>query len=141
MACRKSIDSKNVGIRLSVTIHHLSHPALTTHFFPHQVLNSDSEDESEIYAAKLLEVMVLQCNGKIDNCLPSFVELVLNRLTRTVKTSELRTMLLQVLIAILYCNPVLLFTILDKLQQAVPNASITQHFIKQWIHDTDCFMG
>ncbi|XP_063632992.1 importin-7 [Cydia splendana] len=105
------------------------------------VLNSDSEDESEMYAAKLLEVMVLQCNGKIDNCLPSFVELVLNRLTRTVKTSELRTMLLQVLIAILYCNPVLLFTILDKLQQAVPNASITQHFIKQWIHDTDCFMG
>lgn len=61
-----------------------------------QVLNSDAEDESEIYAAKLLEVMVLQCSGKIDNCLPSFVELVLNRLTRKVKTSELRTMLLQV---------------------------------------------
>ncbi|XP_073956542.1 importin-7 msk [Choristoneura fumiferana] len=105
------------------------------------VLNSDAEDESEIYAAKLLEVMVLQCNGKIDNCLPWFVELVLNRLTRKVNTSELRTMLLQVLIAILYCNPVLLFTILDKLQESVPNASITQHFIKQWIHDTDCFMG
>ncbi|CAH2035753.1 unnamed protein product, partial [Iphiclides podalirius] len=105
------------------------------------VLNSDAEDESEIYAAKLLEVMVLQCSGKIDNCLPSFVELVLNRLTRKVKTSELRTMLLQVLIAILYCNPHLLFTILNKLQESVPNASITQHFIKQWIHDTDCFMG
>ncbi|XP_038216767.1 importin-7 isoform X1 [Zerene cesonia] len=105
------------------------------------VLNSDAEDESEVYAAKLLEVMVLQCSGKIDNCLPSFVELVLNRLTRKVKTSELRTMLLQVLIAILYCNPHLLFNILMKLQESVPNASITQHFIKQWIHDTDCFMG
>ncbi|XP_053624286.1 importin-7 [Plodia interpunctella] len=105
------------------------------------VLNSDAEDESEIIAAKLLEVMVLQCSGKIDNCLPSFVELVLNRLTRKVKTSELRTMLLQVLIAILYCNPHLLFSILDKLQESVPNASITQHFMKQWIHDTDCFMG
>ncbi|CAH0401822.1 unnamed protein product [Chilo suppressalis] len=105
------------------------------------VLNSDAEDESEMIAAKLLEVMVLQCSGKINNCLPSFVELVLNRLTRKVKTSELRTMLLQVLIAILYCNPHLLFTILAKLQEAVPNASITQHFIKQWIHDTDCFMG
>ncbi|KAL0851769.1 hypothetical protein ABMA28_000081 [Loxostege sticticalis] len=103
--------------------------------------NAEAEDESEIIAAKLLEVMVLQCSGKIDNCLPSFVELVLNRLTRKVKTSELRTMLLQVLIAILYCNPHLLFTILDKLQESVPNASITQHFIKQWIHDTDCFMG
>ncbi|XP_013147479.1 PREDICTED: importin-7 isoform X1 [Papilio polytes] len=105
------------------------------------VLNSDSEDECETYAAKLLEVMVLQCSGKIDNCLPSFVELVLHRLTRKVKTSELRTMLLQVLIAIMYCNPPLLFTILNKLQESVPNASITQHFFKQWIHDTDCFLG
>ncbi|XP_045784073.1 importin-7 [Maniola jurtina] len=105
------------------------------------VLNSDAEDESEVYAAKLLEVIVLQCSGKIDNCLRSFVELVLSRLTRKVKTSELRTMLLQVLIAILYCNPHLLFTILESLQESVPNASITQHFIKQWIHDTDCFMG
>ncbi|CAH2210145.1 jg1484, partial [Pararge aegeria aegeria] len=60
------------------------------------VLNSDAEDESEVYAAKLLEVIVLQCSGKIDNCLRSFVELVLSRLTRKVKTSELRTMLLQV---------------------------------------------
>lgn len=105
------------------------------------ILSLNTENESEMYAAKLLEVMVLQCNGKIDDCLFSFVELVLNRLTRKVQTSELRTMLLQVLIAILYCNPQLLFTILDKLQEAVQNASITQHFIKQWIHDTDCFMG
>ncbi|VVC86131.1 unnamed protein product [Leptidea sinapis] len=85
--------------------------------------------------------MVLQCSGKIDNCLPSFVELVLNRITRKVNTTELRTMLLQVLIAILYCNPHLLFTILMQLQESVPNASITQHFIKQWIHDTDSLMG
>lgn len=105
------------------------------------ILTSESEDETEVYAAKLLEVMVLQCSGKIDNCLPSFVELVLNRLTRKVKTTELRTMLLQVLIAVLYYNPHLLFSILDKLQESVPNASITQHFIKQWIHDIDCFIG
>lgn len=62
------------------------------------MLNSEQEDEAEMYAAKLLEVIVLQCSGKIDNCLPSIVELVLNRLTRKVKTSELRTMLLQVCI-------------------------------------------
>ncbi|XP_059055104.1 importin-7 [Achroia grisella] len=105
------------------------------------VLNMECLDDSEMIAAKLLEVMVLQCSGKIDNCIPSFVELVLNRLTRKVRTSELRTMLLQVLIAILYCNPHLLFTIFDKLQESVPNASITQHFMNQWIHDIDCFMG
>lgn len=75
-------------------------------------------------------------------CIPSFVELVLQRLTREVKTSELRTMCLQVVIAALYYNPQLLFETLEKLQLAVsPTESITSHFIKQWIHDTDCFLG
>ncbi|KOB51922.1 Importin-7 [Operophtera brumata] len=105
------------------------------------VLTAKNEDESEMFAAKLLEVMVLQCSGKIDNCLPSIVELVHNRVTRKVKTMELRAMLLQVLIAIMYCNQHLLFTILDNLQESVPNISIIQHFIKQWIHDIECFMG
>jgi hypothetical protein len=75
-------------------------------------------------------------------CIPSFVELVLQRLTREVKTSELRTMCLQVVIAALYYNPQLLFATLEKLQLAIsPTESITSHFIKQWIHDTDCFLG
>lgn len=75
-------------------------------------------------------------------CIPSFVELVLQRLTREVKTSELRTMCLQVVIAALYYNSQLLFATLEKLQLAIsPTESITSHFIKQWIHDTDCFLG
>jgi importin-7 len=53
-------------------------------------------EESECNAAKLLEVIILQCKGQIDECIPSFVELALSRLTREVKTSELRTMCLQV---------------------------------------------
>ncbi|XP_052745719.1 importin-7-like [Bicyclus anynana] len=104
-------------------------------------LTCTEEDQDEVYAAKLLEVIVLQCSGKIDNCLYSFVELVLGRLTRKVTTTELKAMLLQVLIAIVYCNPHLLFTILNSLQESFPNASITQHFIEQWIHDADIFMG
>nr|XP_040136772.1 uncharacterized protein LOC120888329 isoform X1 [Ictidomys tridecemlineatus] len=43
-----------------------------------------------------------------DECIPLFVQLVLERLTRGVKTSELRTMCLQVAIAALYYNPDLL---------------------------------
>lgn len=79
-------------------------------------MNANTEDESEVYAAKLLEVMVLQCSGKIDNCLPSFVELVLNRLTKKVKTTELRTMLLQVSLLIIsttyyYSDPVSTYAI------------------------------
>lgn len=75
-------------------------------------------------------------------CIPSFVELVLGRLVREVKTSELRTMCLQVVIAALYYNPELLFQTMEKLQmQMSPTESITAHFVKQWIHDTDCFLG
>lgn len=75
-------------------------------------------------------------------CIPSFIELVLQRLMREIKTSELRIMCLQVVIAALYYNPQLLFEILNKLQLAVsPTESITSHFIRQWIHDADCFLG
>lgn len=61
------------------------------------VLTGDSGEDAECHAAKLLEVILLQCKGRVDQCIPSFVELVLSRLTREVKTSELRTMCLQVL--------------------------------------------
>ncbi|PNF26978.1 Importin-7, partial [Cryptotermes secundus] len=90
----------------------------------------------------LYENYVLAMFNMCKACIPSFVELVLQRLTREVKTSELRTMCLQVVIAALYYNPQLLFGTLEKLQLAVsPTESITSHFIKQWIHDTDCFLG
>nr|CAD7199735.1 unnamed protein product [Timema douglasi] len=106
------------------------------------VLTGDAGEDPECHAAKLMEVIILQCKGQIDQCIPSFVELVLQRLTREVKTSELRTMCLQVVIAALYYNPLLLFETLEKLQMAATHTeSITSHFIKQWIHDTDCFLG
>ncbi|GFY57812.1 importin-7 [Trichonephila inaurata madagascariensis] len=104
-------------------------------------LNGEGGEDAECHAAKLLEVVILQCKGMIDQCIPSFVELVLGRLTREVKTSELRTMCLQVVIAALYYNPILLYETLEKI--FVPNSTdaITTHFISQWIHDTDCFLG
>ena len=71
------------------------------------------------------------------------VQLVLERLTREVKTSELRTMCLQVVIAALYYNPALCLEVMDRLQGTLGQSTepIASHFIKQWIHDTDCFLG
>uniref|UniRef100_A0A2M4BBP1 Putative nuclear transport receptor ranbp7/ranbp8 importin beta superfamily n=3 Tax=Anopheles marajoara TaxID=58244 RepID=A0A2M4BBP1_9DIPT len=105
------------------------------------ILTSNNTEESECSAAKLLEVIILQCKGQIDNCIPSFVELALMRLTREVKTSELRTMCLQVVIAAIYYNPTLLLDILQNIPIPVPDSSITDHFIRQWLHDFDCFLG
>lgn len=104
------------------------------------MLTSNPGEDPECHAAKLLEVIILQCKGQIDSVIPMFVELALSRLTREVQSSELRTMCLQVVIAALYYNPQLLLSILDKMPQ--PNGEpISSHFIKQWILDTDCFLG
>ncbi|CAG5081080.1 Similar to Ipo7: Importin-7 (Mus musculus) [Cotesia congregata] len=102
------------------------------------ILTGDAGEDPECHAAKLLE-----CKGRIDHCITPLVQLVLERLTREVKTSELRTMCLQVVIAALYYNPALCLQAMDGLQGQLGQSTepIASHFIKQWIHDTDCFLG
>lgn len=62
------------------------------------MLTTNPGEDPECHAAKLLEVIILQCKGQIDSVIPMFVELTLSRLTREVQSSELRTMCLQVMI-------------------------------------------
>ncbi|XP_005364681.1 importin-8 isoform X2 [Microtus ochrogaster] len=107
-----------------------------------KVLCGDSGEDAECHAAKLLEVIILQCKGRgIDQCIPLFVQLVLERLTRGVKTSELRTMCLQVAIAALYYSPELLFHTLEQVQLPHNPGPVTSQFINQWMNDTDYFLG
>uniref|UniRef100_A0A4W4GK48 Importin N-terminal domain-containing protein n=1 Tax=Electrophorus electricus TaxID=8005 RepID=A0A4W4GK48_ELEEL len=72
---------------------------------------------------------------------PLFVTTALERLTREVKTSELRTMCLQVAIAALYYSPPLLLNTLENLRFPNNTEPITNHFISQWLKDIDCFLG
>lgn len=107
-----------------------------------KVLCGESGEDAECYAAKLLEVIILQCKGRgIDQCIPLFIQLVLERLTRGVKTSELRTMCLQVAIAALYYSPELLFHTLERVQLPHNPGPVTSQFINQWMSDTDYFLG
>ncbi|KAL1456808.1 hypothetical protein WDU94_001509 [Cyamophila willieti] len=104
--------------------------------------SQESAEDPECHAAKLLEVILLQCQGQVDHCIQPFIELMLERLMREIKTSELRTMCLQVVIAALYYNPQLFFQVMNNLQSKLnAQESVTSHFIKQWIVDTDCFLG
>jgi hypothetical protein len=105
------------------------------------VLTGDAGEDAEAHAAKLLEVVLLQYKGQIDQVVGSFVELALERLTREVRTSELRTMCLQVAIAALYYNPTLLLELLEKMHLPNAQSSIMGQFIQQWIKDADCFLG
>nr|XP_004611391.1 unnamed protein product [Sorex araneus] len=107
-----------------------------------KVLCGDAGEDAECHAAKLLEVIILQCRGRgIDQCVPLFVQLALERLTRGVKTSELRTMCLQVAIAALYYSPALLLHTLEHTQLPPHPGPVTVQFINQWMSDTDCFLG
>ncbi|KAK2914302.1 hypothetical protein Q8A67_002701 [Cirrhinus molitorella] len=107
-----------------------------------KILSGDPGEDPECHAAKLLEVIILQCKGRgIDQVVPLFVTTALERLTREVKTSELRTMCLQVAIAALYYSPPLLLNTLENLRFPNNTEPITNHFISQWLKDIDCFLG
>ncbi|XP_072048064.1 LOW QUALITY PROTEIN: importin-7-like [Amphiura filiformis] len=106
-----------------------------------KVLAEDAGEDPECHAAKLLEVILLQFKGRIDQVVPLFIEVALNRLTREVKSTELRQMCLQVVVAALYYNPMLLLATLEKMTIPNTNEAVTAQFIKQWLHDTDCFLG
>ena len=98
-------------------------------------------EDAQTHAAKLLECLLFQFKGQIDQCVHPFVELVLSRLTRGAKCDELRTMCLQVVIAALWYNNDLLMETLHRLQPPGSNQPIFDHLLKTWIDDTHCFQG
>eukprot|EP00794_Sanderia_malayensis_P018281 gene18281-20104_t len=106
-----------------------------------KVLTVSSGEDAGEQAAKLIEVILLQHGGHIDQWLPAFVMLALERLTREVKTSEFRVLLLQVVIAALYTNAPLTLSVLEKTQFPSSPEPITGQFLSQWLKDTDCFLG
>ncbi|XP_024118730.1 importin-8 isoform X1 [Oryzias melastigma] len=107
-----------------------------------KVLTAAAGEDAECHAAKLLEVIILQCRGRgIDQVVPLFVEAALERLMRGVKSNELRTICLQVAIAALYYNPALLVHTMDNMQFPNSPQPVTTHFINQWMNDTEFFLG
>uniref|UniRef100_A0A670YDS0 Importin 8 n=1 Tax=Pseudonaja textilis TaxID=8673 RepID=A0A670YDS0_PSETE len=111
-----------------------------------KVLQSEEYEEMEdktVMAMGILHTIdtILTVVQDHKECIPLFVEAVLERLTRGVKTSELRTMCLQVAIAALYYNPELLLHTLENIRFPHNPEPITAQFINQWMNDTDCFLG
>ena len=102
--------------------------------------------EYDCMAGKLLEVLVLQCENKINQIgdgtfLQTVMEIVIQRLMREVRTTELRIMLLQVVIACLYVSPNTVLPILESTTLPATGTLLLHHFVKQWLTDADCFLG
>uniref|UniRef100_A0A8C5HK95 Importin N-terminal domain-containing protein n=1 Tax=Gouania willdenowi TaxID=441366 RepID=A0A8C5HK95_GOUWI len=111
-----------------------------------RVLQSDEYEENEDKTVMALGILstidtILTVMEDHKECIPLFVEAVLERLLRGVKSSELRTMCLQVAIAALYYNPALLIHTMDSMHFQQNPQPITAHFINQWMNDTEFFLG
>ncbi|XP_040569729.1 importin-7 [Lepeophtheirus salmonis] len=126
----------------------LSNPDFITAIFNmcKKMLETLPGEDPQCHAAKMLEVLILQCNNKgggiINKYLPAIIQITFTRLATNIRTSELRTMCLQVAIAAMYSNTNLFFETLQGMTLASgSNRSFIEQFIEQWIHDTDCFIG
>jgi len=103
--------------------------------------NGDAGEDAECHAAKLIECVILQFKGQIDNCIEPFIRLALTRLSKKIETTELKTMCLQILIASLYYNEQLFMEILNKsLLPDSPQTFFTE-FVQQWIKTVSSFIG
>uniref|UniRef100_A0A3Q0RDQ0 Importin 8 n=1 Tax=Amphilophus citrinellus TaxID=61819 RepID=A0A3Q0RDQ0_AMPCI len=111
-----------------------------------RVLQSEEYEENEDKTVMALGILstidtILTVMEDHKECIHLFVEAVLERLMRGVKSSELRTMCLQVAIAALYYNPALLIHTMDNMHFPHNLQPITTHFINQWMNDTEFFLG
>ena len=89
-----------------------------------------------------MEIIILQCHNKIDHILPSFLQVIFERLSRDIVSTELRTMCLQVISAGLWCNTDIVLQTLDQASIAQNNGrSVLLDFIQKWLSDIDCFFG
>lgn len=105
--------------------------------------DNSGDEERETYAAKLLEIVILQFRNQIDDCIPSFIELAITRLRREITSSDLRTLLIQIVTATFYCNYQLLFSIFENMEQQSnqPRYTLFDSFIKQWLKDIEALSG
>ena len=106
-------------------------------------------EDAEMQAAKLLEVIILQYgpygpqhDHKIDQWLGLFIQLALNRLANDLRTSELRVMLIQVVVASILNNPKATLEYLSTIKSpSIENCTMDVQMLSLWLQDTDCFLG
>ncbi|CAF4247131.1 unnamed protein product, partial [Rotaria sordida] len=107
-----------------------------------RVIVNDLGEDSEAHAAKLIEVIILQCQDNMSAALPAIVQLIAQRFQREIVTSELRLMLIQVFIVILWLNPDRFFQTLNTVAANDPSTQSTiANFFNQWMTDCELFAG
>ncbi|MCP9263055.1 Importin-7 [Dirofilaria immitis] len=91
------------------------------------MFNEDTEENDQVHAAKLLECLILECQGKINNLVPDLVQLILTRLHQPIEDCKtLKPALLLVVIAGLYYDTDMFVSLLPQLQ---PHGTNTLNYL------------
>ncbi|KAI7886446.1 ARM repeat-containing protein [Lichtheimia hyalospora FSU 10163] len=98
------------------------------------VMKSDRLGEHDrVCACKLMESVLLNCRGHVDNCIGPFLNLAFQYIfTGSMKTTEFRVHCLEVVINCLYYNPGLTLRLLEENQW-------TQGFFTLWFNELEKF--
>ncbi|VDK75468.1 unnamed protein product [Litomosoides sigmodontis] len=91
------------------------------------MFNEDMEENDQVHAAKLLECLILECQGKINNLVPDLIQLILTRLHQPIKDCRtLKPALILVVIAGLYYDTNMFVNLLPQLQ---PHGTNTLNYL------------
>jgi hypothetical protein len=83
--------------------------------------------------AKLIEVILQHCRGRVDGCLPGIIELAVGRLfSKETTMNSLRVLLLEVIANCLYYNPMLTLRILEE-------RNFTRPVFEAWFQNANNF--
>ncbi|VBB27537.1 unnamed protein product [Acanthocheilonema viteae] len=91
------------------------------------MFSEDMEETDQVHAAKLLECLILECQGKINNLVPDLIQLILTRLHQPIEDCKtLKPALLLVVIAGLYYDTDMFVNLLPQLQ---PHGTNTLNYL------------
>ncbi|CBY39595.1 unnamed protein product [Oikopleura dioica] len=110
-----------------------------------KVLTSDCGEDPESHAAKLLECIVIQCRSQVTESpeiLTRILAPALERLTKEIKTPELRQMCLQVVVSAMLHNPELVLRLLNEIRfPNSPEPIGAEQFVRKWLGHIEDFTG
>lgn len=110
------------------------------HMCEHVLNNDEAAEDTQSHAAKLLEVLLLSYKGLINDYVPLIIQLVFRKLFAKNLISELKTMLLMVVVAALYYEPGSVLSILQT-NKSPEGEELIGKFLKMWLGEMDCMFG
>ena len=101
------------------------------------VLERSEDENSQQYACKMLEIIILNLKGKVDAWLPAILTPPMRKLTQSTQTPELRSQCFVVVISALFTSPDIVLQLLESTRFPNCQESVTPQLLSGWIENPD----